>query len=209
MARIEFLDKFTTDLDTIITAENVQYLGENMALCTLKHKLIYRGINFEKLYYDLVRDIHCKNNIDRHISDGYDFAQTAICFLCEYIGLPLGTVITDRLNHRVTIRYACYSLLCNMMYRKYMTTRNEFGIKRTDKSKVTEPFNDYNKETEYEKVDHIIGAMSLNSRQRTILDFYMEGFGVSEISRRMNLATSTVWRNRMELQMIYQEFIGL
>jgi hypothetical protein len=35
----------------------------------------------------------------------------------------------------------------------------------------------------------------------------MEGFGVSEISRRMNLATSTVWRNRMKLQLKYQEFI--
>jgi hypothetical protein len=150
------LDKFTTDLDTVITAENVQYLGENMALCTLKHKRIYRGINFEKLYYDLVRDIHCKNNIDRHISDGYDFAQTAICFLCEYIGLPLGTVITDRLNHRVTIRHACYSLLCNMMYRKYMTTRNEFGIKRTDKSKVTEPFNEYDKEASYLQVYFLV-----------------------------------------------------
>jgi hypothetical protein len=64
------LDMATTDLDTVITTENVLYLGENMALCTLKHKRIYRGINFEKLYYDLVRDIHCKSNIDRHISDG-------------------------------------------------------------------------------------------------------------------------------------------
>jgi hypothetical protein len=203
------LDKYSTDLETVITTENVQYLGENMALCTLKHKRTYRGINFEKLYYDLVRDIHCKCNIDRHISDGYDFAQTAMCFLCEYIGLPLGAVITDRLNHQVTIRHACYSLLCNMMYRKYMTTRNEYSIKGTDKSKTTEPFNDYDKEAEYEKVESIIGAMRLNNRQKTILDFYMEGFGVSEISRRMNLATSTVWRNRMKLQMKYQEFMEL
>jgi hypothetical protein len=34
------LDMFTTDLDTVITAENVQYLGENMAFCTLRHKRI-------------------------------------------------------------------------------------------------------------------------------------------------------------------------
>jgi DNA-binding NarL/FixJ family response regulator len=95
------------------------------------------------------------------------------------------------------------------MYRKYMTTRNEYGIKRTDKSKTTEPFNEYDKEAEYEKVDSIIGAMSLNSRQRSILDFYMEGLGVSEISRRMNLATSTVWRNRMKLQLKFNEFMGV
>jgi hypothetical protein len=37
----------------------------------------------------------------------------------------------------------------------------------------------------------------------------MEGFGVSEISRRMNLATSTVWRNRMKLQLKFNEFVGV
>jgi DNA-binding NarL/FixJ family response regulator len=51
--------------------------------------------------------------------------------------------------------------------------------------------------------------MRLNDRQKTILDYYMEGFGVSEISRRMNIETSTVWRNRIKLQLKYNILMGV
>jgi hypothetical protein len=207
--RNTYLDRYSTDLERVITAENVQDLGESIALCTLKHLSTYRGINFEYLYFGLVRDIHRKGDISRPLSDGYDFAQTAMCFLYEYIGLPLGTIITDRLKHKVTIRHACYSLLANMMYRKYMCRYMEFGLRPTDKVKTAEPFEENNTEASHDRVEEIIDGMRLNNRQKTILDFYMEGFGVSEISRRMNIETSTVWRNRIKLQMKYVAFMGV
>jgi hypothetical protein len=207
--RDTYSDRYSTDLERVITAENVQDLGESIALCTLKHLSTYRGINFEHLYFGLVRDIHRKEDVSRPLSDGYDFAQTAMCFLCEYIGLPLGTIITDRLKHKVTIRHACYSLLANMMYRKYMCRYNEYGLKPTDKAKTAEPFEENNTEASHNRVDEIIDGMRLNNRQKTILDYYMEGFGVSEISRRMKIETSTVWRNRIKLQMKYTAFMRL
>jgi DNA-binding NarL/FixJ family response regulator len=80
-------------------------------------------------------------------------------------------------------------------------------LKPTDKSKTAEPFEENNTEASYDRVDEIIVGMRLNNRQKTILDFYMEGFGVSEISRRMNIETSTVWRNRIKLQLKYNDFM--
>jgi hypothetical protein len=207
--RDTYSDRYSTDLERVITVENVQDLGESIALCTLKHLSTYRGINFEYLYFGLVRDIHRKGDISRPLSDGYDFAQTAMCFLCEYIGLPLGTIITDRLNHQVTIRHACYSLLANMMYQKYKCRHMEFGLRPTDKVKTAEPFEENNTEASHDRVDEIIDGMRLNARQKTILDYYMEGFGVSEISRRMKIETSTVWRNRIKLQIKYVALMGV
>ena len=41
--KIEITKKYTTDLDTVITRDNVLYLCENMALCALKRMIGYRG----------------------------------------------------------------------------------------------------------------------------------------------------------------------
>jgi hypothetical protein len=78
--RNEVLDRFSTDLERVITAENVQDLGESIALCTLKHLSNYRGINFEHLYYGLTRDVHHKGDVSRPLSDGYDFAKQLCAF---------------------------------------------------------------------------------------------------------------------------------
>jgi DNA-binding NarL/FixJ family response regulator len=90
-----------------------------------------------------------------------------------------------------------------------MSRYNEYGLKPTDKAKTTEPFEENTTEASHDRVDEIISGMRLNSRQKTILDYYMEGFGVSEISRRMNIETSTVWRNRIKLQIKYTAFMGI
>lgn len=45
--KIEIAKKYTTDLDTVITRENVLYLCENMALCALKRKTLNLRIFFK------------------------------------------------------------------------------------------------------------------------------------------------------------------
>jgi DNA-binding NarL/FixJ family response regulator len=85
----------------------------------------------------------------------------------------------------------------------------EFGLRPTDKVKTAEPFEENNTEASHDRVDKIIIGMQLNNRQKTILDYYMEGFGVSEISRRMKIETSTVWRNRIKLQIKYVALMGV
>jgi DNA-binding NarL/FixJ family response regulator len=88
-----------------------------------------------------------------------------------------------------------------------MCRYKEYSLKPTDKAKTAEPFEENHTEASHDRVHEIIVGMRLNDRQKTILDFYMEGFGVSEISRRMNIQTSTVWRNRIKLQIKYTAFM--
>ena len=88
--------KYTTDLDAVITRENVLYLCENMALCALKHMTGYRGDYELRMYYNLVGDIKGKNNINHIFSDSYYLVQTAYLLLLNYVGMKLGDTVIDR-----------------------------------------------------------------------------------------------------------------
>lgn len=75
------------DKTQIITKENVLKLGEIIATCAIKAVLhMNNSKTLRKLYNGLLQDRFRKNEINHTFSDGYDLAQTAICFLCGYIG---------------------------------------------------------------------------------------------------------------------------
>ena len=80
--KIEIDKKYTTDLDTVITRENLLYLCENMALCALKRMIGYRGDYELRMYYNLL----------------------------YYVGMKLGDTVIDRYNKQVTIKHACYTV---------------------------------------------------------------------------------------------------
>ena len=203
MQRKKELDLHTTDLSAVITPDNVQYLGENIAICALKHAILVRGMRFDKLYYDLIRDIHCKDSVDRCISDGYDFAQTAICFLCEHMGRKLGDTVIGKYKKPVTIRHACASEVGSLFYKRSQYENNTIPVHRRDKARNADPFDDNNAEKSLENVENIIAGMNLNPKQRQTLEYYMQGKGVCEISRLLSVATCTVWRYRTALQEKY------
>ena len=76
-------------LSETISFENVQQMGELITLKCLRGYCAYSRQNFEKLYTGYVRDLNRRNNPAHTFSDAYDIAQTAICFLCEFIGKEL------------------------------------------------------------------------------------------------------------------------
>ena len=79
-------------LSETISFENVQQIGELITLKCLRGYCAYSRRNFEHLYTGYVRDLNRRNNPEHIFSDAYDFAQNAICFLCEFIGKSLNDV---------------------------------------------------------------------------------------------------------------------
>ena len=70
----------------VISAENVKLMGEMIALQALRtHKKFDMKVA-DRLYIGLIKDLHHMGEIDYIVSDGYDVAQTAICFLYQYVG---------------------------------------------------------------------------------------------------------------------------
>ncbi len=50
--------------------------------------------------------------------------------------------------------------------------------------------------------------MNLKEKHKKVLDCYLKGMGVVEISKSLGIAYATVWRHRMLLQKRYIEVTG-
>ena len=68
------------DNDKVISAENVQRIGEVIALCAIKTVIVRGGKDLHNLYKGLLRDVNRSNDDMSRYSDGYDIAQEAISF---------------------------------------------------------------------------------------------------------------------------------
>ena len=69
-----------------ISAENVKLMGEMIALQALRTVKKFDMKIADKLYIGLIKDLHHMGEIDYIVSDGYDVAQTAVCFLYQFKG---------------------------------------------------------------------------------------------------------------------------
>ena len=70
--------KGVLDNDKIISVENVQRMGEVIALCAIKTVIVRGGKDLHNLYKGLLRNINRSNDDMGRFSDGYDIAQEAM-----------------------------------------------------------------------------------------------------------------------------------
>ena len=93
----------------VISSENVKLMGEMIALQALRTVKKFDMKVADRLYIGLIKDLHHIGEIDYIVSDGYDVAQTAICFLYQFIGRKVSEIYgKDRKGKEVTIKLACY-----------------------------------------------------------------------------------------------------
>ena len=90
-----------------ISAENVKLMGEMIALQALRTVKKFDMKVADKLYIGLIKDLHHMREIDYIVSDGYDVAQTAICFLYQFVGHTANEIYgKDRKGKEITIKLA-------------------------------------------------------------------------------------------------------
>ena len=92
-----------------ISAENVKLMGEMIALQALRTIKKFDMRIADKLYIGLIKDLHHMNEVGYIVSDGYDVAQTAICFLYQFAGRKVSEIYgKDRKGKEISIKLACY-----------------------------------------------------------------------------------------------------
>ena len=99
-----------------ISDDNVKLMGEMIALQVLRNANSFDYEVVEKLYNGLVKDMHHMNKRGYIISDGYDYAQIAICFLLQLLRK------TDRLSS-LTISTTFQIRKTALKIKKLTTTR--------------------------------------------------------------------------------------
>ena len=189
-------------LSETITFQNVQQMGEMIALKTLRGRYAYARQTLEWLYIGFVKDLNRSNDSHHVFSDAYDIAQTAICFLCEFIGKSLNDVYTIKNGKVITIKQATYSLVSRLIDRmcRHIT-------RHCDINEYTEELSveiDHYEEKDYTEVDYKIERLGLKPRDRVVLDCYMAGMTCNEIAEFLDISRITVWRRRTRAQVKYK-----
>ena len=189
-------------LSEAISFDNVQQMGELITLKCLRGYCAYSRRNFEKLYTGYVRDLNRRNNPNHIFSDAYDLAQTAICFLCEFIGKELTDVYTVKNGKIITIKHAVYNLVSRHVDRMRRYNKRARDIDYYAESLSVEI--DHYEEKDYTEVDNKIERLGLKPRDRVVLDCYFAGMTCCEIAEFLDIDRVTVWRRRQCAQVKYK-----
>ena len=189
-------------LSETISFENVQQIGELITLKCLRGYCAYSRQNFEKLYTSYVRDLNRRNNPTHTFSDAYDLAQTAICFLCEFIGKKLTDVYTIKNGKIITIKQATYTLVSRHVDRMRRHNKRACDIDYFAEELSVDI--DHYEEKDYTEVDNKIELLNLKPRDRVVLDCYMAGMTCCEIAEFLDIDRVTVWRRRQRAQVKYK-----
>ena len=197
------VNKGILDNDMVISAENIQKMGEVIALTCIKTVIVRAGKDLNHLYVRLIDDInHCKNST-RPFSNAYYIAQEAMLFLCEHIGKKLGDDYITKYGKTITIRSACFRHTDRYLEKQY--TRHIINTISLDERITSEPVEtlDDEQKNDYTVVDGLIAKMKLTVAEYETLCAYMAGLTYLEVTRLLNVNRTTIWRRRMSLQRKY------
>ena len=195
----------------VISSESVKLMGEMIALQALRtHKKFDMKVA-DRLYIGLIKDLHHMGEIDYIVSDGYDVAQTAICFLYQFVGHTANEVYgKDRKGKDITIKLACYrevdhfiNLLRNRPDRRGTIVES---IDFTNhKALPADPINCFEQEqTDYTKYDELVEALQLSALELAILNCYMNGMGQSKVCAELGIGRGTIRHRKLSIQKRYQ-----
>lgn len=174
----------------VITRENVQELGEKLAMSAISGMKRFEGRRLDSLQKGLLNDVfHYSNN--RLISDGYDIAQECICFLCHYIDKPLGTKCINQYGKPDTVRIACYKIARSYI-RKELKKQDMDSIEYmviTDEECIQT-------EEDYTRVRKIQKLLNLTKEEKALFEYMVENVMQKSIAEFLKVSTKTI-RKRM------------
>lgn len=197
------VNKGILDNDMVISTENVQKMGEIIALTCIKTVIVRSGKDLLYLYKGLLKDINRSKEDYSPFSNAYDIAQEAMLFLCQHIGKKLGDNCITKYGKVITIKSACYRYADNYLQKQY--TRYMANTISLDEQITAEPETilDGEQKNDYTAVDGLISKMKLTAVEYETLCAYMAGLTYLEVTRLLNVNRTTIWRRKMSIQKKY------
>ena len=195
--------KGVLDNDRVISAENVQCMGEVIALCAIKTVIVRGGKDLHNLYKGLLHDVNRSENDMSRYSDGYDIAQEAMLFLCQHMGKKLDDVYVTKTGRKITIKQACFSVVDRYLAKNFVSPM--LNTTSLNEQIATEPETilDEEQKNDYTAFDGLISKMHLTAVEYETLSILMAVFTMLQIGKILNVNRTTIWRRRMSLQRKY------
>lgn len=151
------------DNDRVVTAENVQRMGEVIALCAIKMVIVRGGKDLHNLYKGLLRDINRADDDMSRYSDGYEIAQEAMLFLCQHMGKRLDGIYVSKTGRKITIKQACFSVADRYLAKNFVSPM--LNTTSLNEQIMTEPETilDDEQKNDYTAFDGLISKMHLTA----------------------------------------------
>ena len=197
------VNKGILDNDRVISAENVQRMGEVIALCAIKTVIVRGGKDLYNLYKGLLRDINRANDDMSRYSDGYEIAQEAMLFLCQHMGKKLDDIYYTKTGRKITIKQACFSVADRYLAKNYVAPMlNTISL---NEQIATEPETilDDEQKNDYTAFDGLISKMKLTAVEYETLSILMAGFTMLQIGKILNVNRTTIWRRQNSIRKKY------
>ena len=198
-----------------ISNENVKLMGEMIALQALRTVKKYDTKVADKMYIGLIKDLHHMGEIDYTISDGYDVAQTAICFLYQFVGHSAHEICgKDKRGKEFTIKLACYREVDRFIDSlRNRTDRQESVVESIDftdyKALPMDPVNCFEQEqTDYSKYDELVGALQLSALELAILNCYINGMRQGEVCAELGIGRGRINSRKASIRRRYYSLYG-
>lgn len=191
------------DNERVISAENVQRMGEVIALCCIKTVIARSGKDLHKLYADLLHDMNREKGDYSPLSNAYDLAQEAMLFLCQHMGKRLDDVCVNKTGRKITIKQACFRYTDRYLDKQY--TRHMANTVSLDEKIAIklETMPDNEQKNDYTAFDGLISKMKLTAVEYETLSILMAGFTMLQIGRILNVNRSTIWRRQNSIRQKY------
>ena len=197
-----------------ISAENVKLMGEMIALQALRTVKKFDMKVADRLYIGLIKDLHHIGEIDYIISDGYDVAQTAICFLYQFAGRKASEIYgKDRKGKEISIKLACYREVDRFVDSLRNRSDRHGSIEYIDftdyKALPMDPVNCFEREqADYTKYDELVEALQLSALELAILDCYMNGMKQAEVCAELGIGRGKINSRKASIRQRYYSLFG-
>lgn len=191
------------DNNRVITENNVQRMGEVIALCAIKTVIIRGGKDLHNLYKGLLHDVNRSENDMSRYSDGYDIAQEAMLFLCQHMGKKLDDIYYTKTGRKITIKQACFSVADRYLAKNYVAPMlNTTSLNEQIKTEPEIILDDEQK-NDYTAFDGLVAKMKLTAVEYETLSILMAGFTMLQIGRILNVNRTTIWRRQNSIRKKY------
>lgn len=196
----------------VISDDNAKLMGEMIALQALRNVLPYDFEVVSKLYNGLVKDLNRLSEIDYTITDGYDYAQTAICFLYQFKGMYVNDIYgKDKSGKYITIKTACYRAVDRELlhFRRKIARNRQIDLCHNKKD-IPDPRNCFDDSVaDYTKADALIEKLHLTEHEIQTLNCYMSGMKQSEAAAALGITIFGVKYRKLRIRQKYAMYIGV
>ena len=193
----------------VISDDNVKLMGEMIALQTLRNVMPYDFEVVSKLYNGLVKDLNRISQIDYTITDGYDYAQLAICFLYQFKGHSVSDIYgKDRNGKYITIKTACFRKVDSelMHFRKDIARNKQFELNH-NKNDIPDPRDCFeDKSEDYAKADRLLEALHLTEVELETLNCCMNKMKRSEIAAELGITIHGVRYRKLRIRQKFNTY---